>query len=57
MKLAIVKQLGCGMYSVHVDGWSACAQETEDQAFFVAASRLGKLQREINKIRIPFVKI
>ena len=58
MKLAIVKQLGCGRYSVRVDGWSIDPhQDTEDQAYFVCASRLGKLQKQLKKIRIPFVKI
>lgn len=58
MKLAIVKQLASERYSVCVDGWSILPYKgTEDQAYFVCASRLGKLQHQLKIIRIPFVKI
>lgn len=55
--MGIIKQIG-DRYSVCVDGWSTLPYfDTEDQADFVCANRLGKLQKELIKIRIPFVKV
>ena len=57
MKLGIIKQLG-RRYSVCVGGWSILPYfNDENQADFVCANRLGKLQKGLKKIRVPFVKI
>lgn len=45
-------------YSVCVDGRSVIPYfDNEDQADFVCANRLGKLKKELKKIRVPFTKI
>lgn len=55
--MGIIKQIGY-RYSVCVDGWSILPYfDTEDQADFVCANRLGKLEKELKKIRVPFVKM
>ena len=55
--MGIIKQIG-DRYSVCVDGWSVLPFfDTETQADFTCASRLGKLQKELIKIRVPFVKM
>ena len=55
--MGIIKQIG-DRYSVWVDGRSIIPYfNTEDQADFVCANRLGKLKKELKKIRIPFVKV
>ena len=55
--MGIIKQIG-DRYSVCVDGRSILPYfDDEDQAEFVCANRLGKLQNELNKVRIPFVKV
>jgi hypothetical protein len=57
MKMGIIKKIG-KRYSVCVDGWSILPYfDDEDQADFVCANRLGKLQKGLKKIRVPFVKI
>lgn len=55
--MGIIKQIG-DRYSVWVGGRSIIPYfNTEDQADFVCANRLGKLKKELKKIRIPFVKM
>lgn len=55
--MGIIKQIG-ERYSVCVDGWSVLPYfDNEDQADFVCTCRLGKTQKELKKIRVPFVKI
>jgi hypothetical protein len=57
MKMGIIKKIG-KRYSVCVDGWSILPYfDSEEQADFACASRLGKLQKELIKIRVPFVKM
>lgn len=57
MAMGIIKQIG-DRYSVCVDGRSVIPYfDNEDQADFVCANRLGKLKKELKKIRVPFTKI
>lgn len=57
MRLGTIMQKG-DRYSVWVGGRSIIPYfNTEDQADFVCANRLGKLKKELKKIRIPFVKV
>jgi hypothetical protein len=57
MKVGIIKKIG-KRYSVCVDGWGILPYfDDKGQADFTCASRLGKLQKELKKIRVPFVKM
>lgn len=57
MKTGFIKQLG-ERYSVRVDGWSVLPYfDTKDKAVFTCASRIGKLEKELTIIRIPFVRM